>query len=41
VPLPKRLEAARQRVIHLYEAWGKPEKAEAWRKQTSTPTKPE
>jgi hypothetical protein len=40
-PPTKRVEQAGQRVLRLYESWGKPDRAEAWRKQITTPMKPE
>ena len=34
----RRIAEARARVIALYEAWGKPEKAEEWRKRSEADT---
>ena len=31
--VPSRVRNALERIIDLYEAWGKPEKAAAWREQ--------
>ena len=35
----ERLTEAQQRVVELYEKWGKPEQAEAWRKKQSVAVK--
>ena len=42
IPVPKRsrlLEAA-ERVVHLYEAWNKPEQAESWKAKLGLPDLP-
>jgi serine/threonine protein kinase len=38
-PSRRRIAEARRRIIDLYEAWGKPEKAEEWRRKPDTAPK--
>jgi hypothetical protein len=37
---PLKVQQALDGIVQLYEAWGKPDKAAAWRAKQSTPPKP-
>jgi hypothetical protein len=39
-PQKKKLAEAGERIVKLYEYWGKPEKVDEWRKKVQTATKP-
>jgi hypothetical protein len=40
VPDRRRLREAAERVIRLYEAWGKPEQAQVWKAKLGMPELP-